>query len=144
MTMKEDFGKYIRNRRLELRLTQLEVAKKADVAQNFIAYLENGQRKPSTEMVRKLSEILQLPSDRLYFLAHEEDLQGVIAYDREGGIRRKIPPVLTNLLNDRSLRARHRITEEEVEMLASIRGRGEIRTKEDYVFLLMSIRQVMR
>lgn len=142
---KKSFGDYIRDRRIELRLTQQDVARKARVSQNFVAYLENGHRKPSTPMIRKLSEALGLPSDKLYFLARDEELQGVILFDaKEGQLHSDLSPILKALKNDRDLRDRHRISDEDIAMLAAIRGRGDIKTKEDYVFVLMSIRQVMR
>lgn len=142
--MKETFGSYIKKRRLELGLTQQEIAKKCGVAQNFIAYLENNHRQPSTEMIRKLGKILDLPSDKLYFLAHTE-LEGIIHYDYEKAeLKNKTPPALMALKNDKKTRNRYHVTDDEIDQLASVRSRGEIRTKEDYIFLLMSIRQVFR
>lgn len=141
--MKEQtLGQYLRKRRLELDLTQSEVAKKVKVAQNFVAYLENDQRKPSHDLLKKLADVLELPSDRLYFLAHPEMHEMVeIA---EQGIKSKLPPALEDLRQDGGLRKRHAITDDEIRQLASIRARGEIRKKDDYIFLLMSIRQVFR
>lgn len=140
---KENFSDYIKRRRIELGLTQQEVAKRAKVAQNFVTYLESDQRRPSTEMIKKLADILMLPSDKLYFLAHGAKLKGVIEFDQKG-LKAKISPVLAALKDDQELRERHQISDEEIDQLASIRGRGEIRSKDDYVFLLMNIRQVFK
>ena len=141
--MKEQtLGDYLRKRRLELDLTQAEVAKKVKVAQNFVAYLENDQRKPSHDLLKKLAEVLNLPSGRLYVLAHPE-MQEMISVEGER-IQSKMSPALEDLRRDTDLRRQHAITDQEIDQLASIRARGEIRKKEDYVFLLMSIRQVFK
>jgi transcriptional regulator with XRE-family HTH domain len=142
---KENFGDTIRKRRLELDKTQQEVAQRIGVAQNFIAYLENNTRKPSVDMVKKLSDELKLPSDKLYFLANREELKGVVDFsNEEGKVNRKISPVLAALAKNRVLRDQYQITDAEIDQLSSIRGRGEISTEQDYVFLLMTIRQVFR
>ena len=138
------FGNYIRTRRIELGLTQNEVAKGLGVAQNFVTYLEKGQRKPTNETIKKLARILSLPTDRLYLTAHP-DLSEILEYDREGKtIREKLSPALEALQGDRDLCTRHGITDEEISQLATMKLRGEVKRKEDYVFLLMSVRQVLK
>lgn len=138
------FGDYIRKRRLELGMTQERVAKRLQVTQNFVAYLEKGERKPPTRLLRCLSEILSLPLDKLYLAARPE-VEEFIDFDAE---KRKptlrLPPALLALYGDKDLRDKHHITDADLDMLASIRARGDIRNKEDYIFLLLSLRQVMR
>ena len=137
------FGDYILKRRVEIGLKQSDIAKSLGVAQNFVSYLENGKRKPTNDMIKKLSKILALPTDQLYLKSHP-DLMELISYDEiEGRIRQQISPLLEELKNDKSLRNQHAITDEEIDQLASLKLRGEVKRKMDYVFLLMSIRQVI-
>lgn len=137
---KENFGHYIRKRRLELGLTQHEIAKKIGVAQNFVTYLEAEQRKPSHEMIKKVAAALSLSSDTLYLIAHPE-VAALVNKRREGGLHSQIPFHLAALKNDRELRHKHEISDADIAQLASIRARGEVKSKEDYVFLLLSIRK---
>jgi len=134
------FGDTIRRRRVERQMTQKDVAQRLKVAQNFVTYLENGQRKPTDEMIKKLAKILSLPNDQLYFEAHPE-LEAMLGDDKPMQVQ--LAPALAELKSDQVLRNQHDITNEEIEQLASIRFRGEIKRKEDYVFLLMSIRRAI-
>lgn len=140
---KTKFGNYIRQRRIELNLTQAEVAKNLKTSQNFITYLEKDLRKPTDDMLKKLSKILLLPIDQLYTQAHPE-LSHFLDIKDDGQYQRKVSPILEELKNDNKLRKQYEITNEEINELSSIKLRGEIKTKEDYLFLLMSIRQVMK
>ena len=138
------FGEAIRKRRIEMQMTQYEVAQKLDVSQNFVTYLEKGQRKPTNDMIRRIAGVLSLSMDTLYMDAHP-DLPEFLRYDKvEKKLFKQLPPALEKLKSDRALRSRHGITDEEVQQLATMRLRGEIKNAEDYVFLLMSIRQVLR
>lgn len=138
------FAEYLRCRRQELDLTQEQVAKKLQVSQNFVAYLEKGERKPTNQMIKKISQVLLLPTDKLYFLANP-DVTNMVEFDEvKGVVKQKIPPALEELREDKELRSQNHITNEEIEQLASMRLRGEVRSKEDYLFLLLSIRQILR
>lgn len=138
------FGDYIRNQRLKASLTQSQLAKKLSVSQNFVTYLEKEERRPTNEMIKKLAKALSLSTDRLYFLANP-DVTEMVEFDQEAGlVRNKIPPALEELKQDDELRRKNQITDEEITQLASLRLRGEVRCKEDYLFLLLSIRQVLR
>lgn len=138
------FGQYIKSRRLEMKLTQSEVAKKLNVAQNFITYLEKNRRKPTTSMIKKIADILVLPVDQLYFSAHPEINEMVSLNQKTPISSQQIPLSLLELKEDKELRQKHRITDVEIDELASMRLRSSVKNKEDYVFLLMSIRQVMK
>lgn len=140
----QNFGDYLRAQRLKADMTQSQLAKKLEVSQNFVTYLEKGRRKPTNDMIRKLSRILSLSTDKLYFLANP-DVTAMVEFDKEEGIvKRKRPPALEELMKDGELRRRNRITDEDISQLSSMKLRGEVRNKEDYLFLLLSIRQVLR
>ncbi|MBO5138715.1 MAG: helix-turn-helix transcriptional regulator [Bacilli bacterium] len=44
--------------RKEKGLSLIDVAKKADVTQQFYYYIENGERRPSPEVAQKIADIL--------------------------------------------------------------------------------------
>lgn len=135
------FGDFIKVKRRQLGLTQSEVAQKVDVAQSYIGFLENNTRRPSNEVLKKLSKVLDLPVTELYFFAHPEmnELKG---RGTELNQEKNYPPALQELLNDKKLVRRHHITAAEIDKLGSMRAFGRVNTKEDYIFLLMTIRQV--
>ena len=143
MENENDFGAYIRARRQQLDLSQNDVAKKLKVAQNYVTYLERNQRRPNDELIKKIAEVLSLPVDKLYLSAHPE-LKEFIELDEKKKHVQKLSPMLEELKNDKELIKRFKITPQEITELASIRLRGEVKSKEDYLFLLSSIRQVMK
>lgn len=139
-----NFGTYVKKRRVELKKTQDQVAKEVGVSQNFVTYLEKNQRKPSREILKKLSLVLGLPLSKLYFEAYP-DIKKIVGFnEKENIFLGRMSPILENLKTDRGTRKKYDITDTEIEQLASLRLKGEVKTKEDYVFLLMTIRQVVR
>ena len=66
----KSFGQVIEDQRLKLSLTQQEVAEKVGMAANYIGYLERGLRRPSQEVVEKLSATLKLDHLSLFLLAN--------------------------------------------------------------------------
>lgn len=137
------FGEYIKNRRQELDKSQRDLAKLLGVSQNFITYLEKGIRRPTDKMLQKLSMALALPLDKLYLKAHPEVPSMVGFEPNTKTLKSEMPPMLKELAEDKELKNRHQITEQEIKMLHTLQLRGEVKKKEDYVFILMSIRQVM-
>lgn len=137
------FGQYLKTRRRELGLTQVQVAKKLDVGQNFVAYMENDQRKPSNDVLKRLADCLSLPMDELYLKVHP-DVEDIFSNRPQKRERTRFNPLLHKLRYDRTLREKYAITDDDISLLGSIQARGEITRLEDYIFLLMTIRQVFR
>jgi transcriptional regulator with XRE-family HTH domain len=52
-------------RKVEYDMSQKEFAEKLGISQNFLSYLESGQRRPSLKMVIKFSKILNVPIDSI-------------------------------------------------------------------------------
>ena len=57
--LKKVIADNIKSRRVELGLTQCDIAEKLHVSQPHVANLENGTRCPSVEMLARLAEVLQ-------------------------------------------------------------------------------------
>lgn len=59
-------GVNVRRRREELRLTQSDVARAADVNQTYLSDIENGKRSPNLSTVARLADALDVqPADLL-------------------------------------------------------------------------------
>ncbi len=56
--LREEVGKKIKAARLKAKLTQAEVANKADIGTNYFAQIERGEVNPSLEKLHKISEVL--------------------------------------------------------------------------------------
>ena len=48
-------------------LSQTELASRAGVSQRYIAFIESGKRKPSLSLAHKISKVLKLSVDELFF-----------------------------------------------------------------------------
>ncbi|MDL2207046.1 helix-turn-helix domain-containing protein [Eubacteriales bacterium OttesenSCG-928-N13] len=59
------FGKRIRARRKELRLTQAQLAKMSDISLAFIGHIERGGRKASIETLLHIASSLETTPDAL-------------------------------------------------------------------------------
>ena len=56
----QSFGEFIRLRRLQLNLTQHEVADRAGTTQGYLCKVENGVREPTITLALKVCEVLRL------------------------------------------------------------------------------------
>lgn len=58
------FGKAVKIKRVEVGISQLELAGKSGLARSFLSGIELGTKKPTTESVWRLAEALEcMPSD---------------------------------------------------------------------------------
>jgi transcriptional regulator with XRE-family HTH domain len=55
------FGKLLREVRTARRLSQLDLAMRADVSQRHLSFIESGRAQPSREMILQLAQTLDLP-----------------------------------------------------------------------------------
>lgn len=53
-------GQAIRNKRLEKRATQEEIAKQIGLSRNYLSDIENGRYMPSVETLIKIASVLEL------------------------------------------------------------------------------------
>ncbi len=63
---------WLRNRRIEKNLTQLEIAEMAGVDVTMISKIELGERRPSVELAKKISSVLDF--DWTLFFRDEGEL----------------------------------------------------------------------
>jgi transcriptional regulator with XRE-family HTH domain len=59
-------GKRVREERRRLKLTQEELAEKADISANFLGHIERGTKKPTLNTLKKIADALQIPMEALF------------------------------------------------------------------------------
>lgn len=63
--MENNFGKNLKNLRLERNLSQQKLAKQIDVSQQCISEWENGNIEPTLSSLWKLSDVFEITIDEL-------------------------------------------------------------------------------
>lgn len=79
-----DFGQRLKELRKQHNLTQKELAAMVGVRNSIISFYEVGERIPSPDMIRKLSETLHVSSDYLLGIEKNEsvDISGLTESDK--------------------------------------------------------------
>ncbi|WP_339285703.1 helix-turn-helix transcriptional regulator [Paenibacillus sp. FSL R5-0486] len=65
------FGEIIRNRRLELNISQESLALKADMDRSYVSEIERGHKNPSLSKILALTTALKLNPHELFYLFDE-------------------------------------------------------------------------
>jgi transcriptional regulator with XRE-family HTH domain len=129
-----NFGEVIRRRRRELDLTQDEVASRIKTSTPYVGLLESGNRHPSDKIVTRLAEVLGLDNRELFFLVnpHTEALLSAGQGSAWEEFRK----------NDQ-LRSIHNVSNGEMEMLSRVALLGEIRSPNDLIYILNTVRHAV-
>lgn len=138
--MKKTLGTVLKARREFLRLTQRELAAKLGVKASHVAYLENGRRRPSLSLLRRLADVMGLESEPIFLLAHPEAKE--LLGPREGSPKRE-GNVWRTFTKDRAMQNRHQIKPSELKILKQVNMLGQISSPRQFLFILNSIRQAV-
>jgi len=71
-------GNKIREERRRLKLTQEELAEKADISANFLGHIERGTKRATLNTLKRIADVLQIPigtlfaTERTYRLPRED------------------------------------------------------------------------
>ena len=65
-TIYRTIGKKIRQERRRLKLTQEELAEKADISANFLGHIERGTKRPTLNTLMKIADVLQISMGALF------------------------------------------------------------------------------
>ena len=65
-TIYRTMGNRIRVERRRLKLTQEELAEKADISPNFLGHIERGTKRPTLNTLKKIADVLQIPMGALF------------------------------------------------------------------------------
>ncbi len=138
---KKTLGTVLKDRRELLRLTQRELAAKLGVKASHVAYLENGRRRPSLSLLRRMSDVMGLESETIFLLAHPE-AKDLIAHHNSGPSQRP-ENAWRRFTKDRSLIARHQVKPSELRVLKQVSLLGRVSSPRHFLFILNSIRQAV-
>ena len=130
-------GEVLRRRRLQLGMTQAQVATKVGCQPNFIGYLEANARRPSPRAMARLAKTLDLDERELYLLAHPHLRAVMAAPNEERG------SAWERFKTNTRLHTRHGITRAELGALERVAALGSIRAQRDFLFILQTIRQAL-
>jgi transcriptional regulator with XRE-family HTH domain len=134
---KKTSGAIIKAGRDELRMTQRELAAEVGVKASHIAYIENGQRKPSLALLKRLSDTLGVNPRELLFLTHPEAKYLTGAARRPEGPR---PDAWRQFSTNRALLRRHSVTPGELKVLKQVALLEQVSNARNFLFILNSIR----
>ncbi|MFZ0888968.1 MAG: helix-turn-helix transcriptional regulator [Candidatus Binataceae bacterium] len=132
------FGQVIRERRRQLDLTQEDVARRIKTSTPYVGHLESGKRHPSDRVLSRLAEVLLLDTRDLFLLANPQ--VGPLL-DTKGQPDSK--SAWSEFRKDERVRRIHNITEQEMEALSRVALMGEVRSKQDFIYILNTIRQAL-
>jgi len=132
------FGQVIRERRRQLDLTQEDVARRIKTSTPYIGHLESGKRHPSDRVLSRLAEVLLLDKRELFLLANPQAARLLDTTDQQDS-----KSAWSEFRKDERLRRIHNITEQEMEALSRVALMGEVRSKQDFIYILNTIRQAL-
>src|SRR5271170_4930390 len=127
--------KTIRDRRRAMDLTQQELAIRIGVSTAYVGHVESAKRLPSHKVLIAMARILGLNWRELFIVANPEAATLISAPAEKS---RKSS--WDKFLNDVRLRKSHHITDQELEILSRMAAMGEVRSTQDFIFVLNAIR----
>ena len=132
------FGQIIRERRRQLDLTQVEVARRIKTSLPYVGHLESAKRHPSEKVVVRLAQVLGLDSRELFLLANP-GTRALLSQQP----RSEETSAWESFAKDENLRTVHNVTGEEMQTLSQVAMMGEVRSSRDFLFILNTIRQAL-
>jgi transcriptional regulator with XRE-family HTH domain len=140
--MKKTLGKVLKDRRALLQLTQRELALKLGVKPSHIAYLETNRRRPSLGLLSRIADVLDLPKESLFVLAHPE-ASALVGTPRNAAPGQKQDQAWQEFTGNEALLARHQVKPRELKVLSQVNLLGKITAPRQFVFILNAIRQAV-
>ncbi|MEW8997925.1 MAG: helix-turn-helix domain-containing protein [Thermoanaerobacter sp.] len=86
-------GDKIKKYRVLQKMTQKELAKKANISRSYLADVENGRYNPSIEVLTAIANALNIPVDELFKNSNENNKDGKIIQK----INPKFKPIIDSL-----------------------------------------------
>jgi transcriptional regulator with XRE-family HTH domain len=130
----------VKEARQALGMTQRDLAARIGVEASHIAYIENGQRRPSLTLVRRLADTLMLDRRELFLLAHPEAKHLVGRLAGPAPAKRTDDAWRLFASNRRALK-RHGVTRAELRLLKQVSLLEHVSSPTHFLFILNSIRQ---
>src|SRR5580704_11996483 len=140
--MKKTLGQVLKDRRALLGLTQRELALKLGVKPSHVAYLETNRRGPSLGLLSRIADVLGLPKESLFVLAHPE-ASSLLGAPRDVAPRQEQDQAWQEFAGNEALLARHQVMPRELKVLSQVNLLGKITAPRQFVFILNAIRQAV-
>jgi transcriptional regulator with XRE-family HTH domain len=140
--MKKTLGEVLKDRRAMLRLTQRELALKLGVKPSHVAYLETNRRRPSLGLLSRIADVLGLPKESLFVLAHP-DASSFVDTPRNAAPRQDPNQTWQEFAGNKALLVRHQVKPRELKVLSQVNLLGKITAPRQFVFILNAIRQAV-
>lgn len=142
MKHKKALGEVLKERRVELSLTQRALADQVGIKPSHVAYIESGRRKPSLALIERMATTLGLNRQELFILAHPE-AEGMINNSAANVTHEPKPPVgdaWQRFVKDRALLARYKVTPREIKALKQLSLLGYVLTPREFLAILTLVR----
>ncbi|MGA2409124.1 MAG: helix-turn-helix transcriptional regulator [Candidatus Binataceae bacterium] len=140
---KKTLGQVLKNQRETLALTQRELALKLNVKPSHVAYLEKDRRRPSLGLLSRIADVLGLPKESLFVLAHPE-ASSLLGSRRSPSAGHDDPDqVWRDFTGNKALLARHGVKPRELKVLSQVNLLGKITAPRHFLFILNAIRQAV-
>jgi len=140
--MKKTLGQVLKDRRALLGLTQRELALKLGVKPSHVAYLETNRRGPSLGLLSRIAEVLGLPKESLFVLAHPE-ASSLLGAPRAAAPRQERDQAWQDFASNKAILARYDVKQRELKVLSQVNLLGKITAPRQFVFILNAIRQAI-
>jgi len=142
MNQKNGLGRLIKQRRLELGLTQRALAAQLGVEASHVAYLEGGKRKPSLTLMARLEDSLGVSRQQIFLLSHPE-AAAVVNPDAIQPIQPRQRPAndWRQFTADRAFVKRHSITRRELQAFKELGLLGYVLSRHQVLAILTMIRE---
>jgi transcriptional regulator with XRE-family HTH domain len=139
MSRRKSFGEVLRRERMTLGLTREQLARRAGVQPSHVTYLENGRRRPSLALLRRLTRILGLKGGRLLFLVHPE-LAELVDRDRFRSRANERRRAWKDFVANKALLASCEVSPQELKVLSTVNLLGKVSGPRQFLFILTAIR----
>jgi transcriptional regulator with XRE-family HTH domain len=137
---KRQLSGVVKEARQGLGMTQRDLAARIGVEASHIAYIENGHRRPSLTLVRRLADTLLLDRRELFLLAHPEAKHLVGSLGGSAPTKRTDDAFRLFASNRRVLK-RHGVTRAELRLLKQVSLLDPVSSPGHFLFILNSISQ---
>jgi transcriptional regulator with XRE-family HTH domain len=138
---KKTLGQVLKSQREILGLTQRELALKLEVKASHVAYLEKDRRRPSLGLISRIANVLGLPKEPLFLLAHPE-ARSLLSERREApGVDRNAGQVWRDFTGNKAMLAHHQVKPNELKVLSQVNLLGKVAAPRQFFFILNAIRQ---
>ena len=131
-------AKTIRDRRRAMDLTQQELAIRIGVSTAYVGHVESAKRLPSHNVLIAMARALGLDWRELFVLTNPDAAAMVFA--SAGGVRSSS---WDKFVNNVQLQQSHQVTDRELKILSHLAAMGEVRSQNDFIYVLNAIRNAL-